>query len=157
MWTSKTCDSSHTAGVCVLPSNRMNLTGHDGFLDVHKVLGTVVLLLGPQGQQWNCQGSLPFHPSASQANVWAAEKSMVKHEWKQVERETSNHWDLLGFIFSLRIGWGCCFCKGYVWESKSEEYRAARGLFEIFSNFSEESRRACPFHWTPCEYFLIKK
>lgn len=30
-----------------LPGNRMNLTGHDGFLDVDKVLGTVVLLLGP--------------------------------------------------------------------------------------------------------------
>lgn len=34
-----------------LPGNRMNVTGHDGFLDVYKVLGIVVLLLGPWGQQ----------------------------------------------------------------------------------------------------------
>lgn len=57
-----------------------------------------------------------------------------------------------GVCFFHRNGWGCCFCKGCVWENQSEEYTTARAISEILSSFSEESWGACPFHWAPREY-----
>lgn len=81
--------------------------------------------------------------------------------WKEVEAKLSTiakgwFWSIY-FFFPFRIRRGRCFCKGCVRENERKEYTAAWAISEISSSFSEESRRACPFHWAPCEYFLIKK
>lgn len=157
MWTSKTWDSSRTAGVCVLPPRQQNecnwtwwlpwcLQGARNCCTASRTLGTAVKLSGVASVSSQC-----FSSKCLSSSWWL---SMSENRWK--EKQVTTEIFLVLFFF-LRIGWGCCFCKGYLWENKSEEHRAARHLFEIFSNFSEESGRACPFHWTPCEYFLIKK
>lgn len=130
-----------------LPGNRMHLTGRDGFLGVYKVLGTVVLLLGPWGQQWNCQGSLQFHPCFSSkclSSSWWL--SMSENRWKERQVTIEIFWVL---FFSSELDGDVASVKATYEKAKAKNVELHEIALKSLATFLKKVGEPVPFTEPP--------
>lgn len=77
------------------------------------------------------------------------QQSMVKHEWKQVETETSNHWDFLGSIFSSELDGDVASVKATYEKAKAKNIELHEMTLKSLATFLKKVGEPVPFTEPP--------